>query len=72
MEEITIGNSHVNKPVYKSKRNLKKKPIVKVMINTRNSKRINMKMLKKDIKIIKYGEGTKENPDSPKNVFEPI
>ena len=31
-----------------------------------------MKMLKKDIKIIKYGEGTKENPDSPKNVFEPI
>ena len=35
----------------------KKKPIVKVMINTRNSKRTNMKMLKKDFKIIKCGEG---------------
>ena len=30
------------------------------MINTRNSKRTNMKMLKKDFKIIKCGEGKEE------------
>ena len=47
------------KPVYRSKR--KKTPnIVKAMINTRNSRRINRKMLKKDIKIIICGVG-KEN-----------
>ena len=33
-----------------------KKTKVKATIKTRNSKMINMKMLKKDIKIIKYGE----------------
>ena len=41
MEKITIGKQSF-KPVYKSKRG--KKPIVKVMLNTRNSKRTNMKM----------------------------
>ena len=35
MEEITIGKQSLN-PVYISKR--KKKPIVKVIINTRNSR----------------------------------
>ena len=50
-----MGSNHLNKPVYRSKRK-KKKPIVKTTINTRNSKRTNMKMLKKDIKIIKCGE----------------
>ena len=32
---------------------MKKKPIVKVVINTRNSKRTNIKMLTKDIRIIR-------------------
>ena len=42
------------------------------MINTRNSKRTNMKMLKKDFKITKCGEGKKQNLDSFfNNVFEP-
>ena len=45
---------HLNKPVYRSKRK-KKKPIVKAMINLRNSKRINMEVLKKDLKIVKCG-----------------
>ena len=30
---------------------------LKVMLNTRNTKRINTKMLKKDVKIIECGEG---------------
>ena len=33
------------------------------MINTRNSKRTNMNMLRKDFKIIDYGEGKEENLD---------
>ena len=41
----------------------KRKTIVKLTINTRNSKRIIMKMLKKDFKIIKCGEGKQENLD---------
>ena len=36
MEEIKLERNHLNKPVYRSKR--KKKAIVKVMINRRNSK----------------------------------
>ena len=53
-----MENNHSNKPVYRSKgRGRGGEPIVKVMINTRNNKRTNMKMLKKDFKIIKYGEG---------------
>ena len=53
MKEITTGKQSLNKPVYRSKR--KKKPIIKVMIKTRNSKRTNMKMLKKDFKIRMWG-----------------
>ena len=34
------------------------------MINTRNSKRTNVKMLKKDFEIIECGEGKEENLDS--------
>ena len=41
MEEITIAKL-INKPIYRSKE--KKKLCVKAMINTGNSKRINMKM----------------------------
>ena len=39
-----MESHHLNKPVYKSKR--KKKCVVKVTVNTRNSKMTNMKMLK--------------------------
>ena len=49
-----MESNHLNKPVYISKR--EKKSIVKAMTNTKNSKRINMKILKKDIKIIKCGD----------------
>ena len=44
------------------------------MINTRNNKRANMKMLKKDFKIIECGEGKQENLDifSFNNMFDPI
>ena len=55
MEETKIESSHLNKPAYRSKK-WGKKTTVKAMINTRNSKRINMKMLINDIKIIKYGQ----------------
>ena len=55
MEEITIGNQSLNKPVNRSKR--RGEPTVKEMINTRNSKRTKMKKLKKDFKIIECGEG---------------
>ena len=41
--------------IYKEKK--KNKLILKVTINIRNSKRINMKMFKKDIEIITCGEG---------------
>ena len=47
MEEITIGKQSL-KPVHRIKR--KKKPIVKVTVNTRNSKRTNMKRLKRTSK----------------------
>ena len=57
MEEFTVGKQSLNKPVCRSKRGKKKNPIVKAMINTRDSKRTNMKMLKKDFKIINCGEG---------------
>ena len=63
-----MERNHLNKPVYRSKMKKKKKNkgIVKVMTNTRNSKRVNIKMVKKkDIKIIKYGEGKLENLDYP-------
>ena len=42
-----MGSNHLNKPVYRSKRGEEKKHVVKVMINKRNSKKTNMKMLKK-------------------------
>ena len=54
MEKITIGMQS-NKLVYRYKR--EKKPTVKVTLNTRNSKRTNMKLLKKDFNIIKCREG---------------
>ena len=54
----------MNKPVYRSGKKQKQKPFVKVMINTRNSKRINIKKVKNDIKIINCGEGEYENIDS--------
>ena len=64
-----MENNHLKKQVYRSKR--KKKTMVKVTVNTRNSKRINM--FKKDIKIIKCGEGDQENLDFfLKNVFDPM
>ena len=48
----------LNKPAYRSTRGKKKKKTtVKVMINSRNSKSIHIKMLKKDLKIIECGEG---------------
>ena len=50
-----LESSHLYKPIYRYKR--EKKAIVKMTRNTRNSERKNMKMLKKDFKIIKYGEG---------------
>ena len=37
-------SNHLNKPVYRSKRKGIKNLFVKAMINTRNNKRINMKM----------------------------
>ena len=40
-----LENNHLNKPVYRSKRERrKKKTILKAMINTRNSRKTNMKM----------------------------
>ena len=59
MEEITIGKQSLNKPGQRSKRKKqnKTKPTVKVMINTRNSQRTNMMMLKKYFKIIECREG---------------
>ena len=50
-----MESNHLNKPVYGSKRG-EKKTTAKVMINIRNSKRIHIKMLKKDLKIIECGE----------------
>ena len=50
-----LESNNLNRPVLK-----KKKTIVKVMINSRNSKRTNTKMLKKDLQIIECREG-KEN-----------
>ena len=47
MEEITIGKQS-NKPVYRSK-GVGGEPTLKVTINTRNSKKTNMKMFKKRI-----------------------
>ena len=58
-----MESSHLNKPIYRSERK-KKKAIVKMMINTINSKRTDMKMLKKDFKIIECGEGKYESLDS--------
>ena len=58
MEKPQLESNHLNKPAYRSQSGgKKKKPTVKVMINTRNSKKTNMKMLKKDFKIIECGEG---------------
>ena len=53
MEEITIESNHLSQ--YTDLKGKKKKTILKAMINTRNSKRTNMKILKKDLKIIKCG-----------------
>ena len=52
-----MESNYLNKPAYRSKRGKKKKPTIKVMINTMNSKRRNMKMLKKDFKLTECGEG---------------
>ena len=58
MKEITIGKQSLKISQYTDlKEKKKKKPIVKVTINTRNSKKTNMKIFKKDFKIIKHGEG---------------
>ena len=57
MEEITIEKQPL-KPVYRFKRK-KKNPIVKVMINIRNSKRTNMKMLKKRLQNRRMWESKK-------------
>ena len=70
MEEIIIRSNCLNKPVYRFK-GKKKKPIVKAMINTRNSKRTNRSMLIKDFKNHKMW-GRKENLDFFFNVFEHI
>ena len=52
MEETTTGKQSL----YRSK-GKNKKPTVKVMKNTRDDKRTNMKILKRDFKIIECGEG---------------
>ena len=60
MEEIKIGKqSLINKPVSDLQEKKKKKTIVKLMINTRNSKRTNMKKLNfnKGHLNLKCGEG---------------
>ena len=49
-----MESNHLNKPGYRSKRG--KISTVKVTINTMNNKRTNMKMLKKDFRIIECGE----------------
>ena len=72
-----MESNHLNKPVYRSKMEQKpilRKPIVKVTINTRNSKRTHMKMFKKDFKNMEHGEGKQENLDSflSNSVFELI
>ena len=56
MKEIAIGKKSLKKASIQIKKK-KKKTTVKVMINTRNSKWTNMKMLKKDFEIIQHGEG---------------
>ena len=52
-----MESNHLNKPAYRSKREKNKQTTIKAMINTRNSKSTNMKMLKKNFKIIECGEG---------------
>ena len=52
-----MESNQLSKPTYRSKRGGKQNTTVKAIINTRNSKRIHMKMLKKDYKIIECGEG---------------
>ena len=61
MEETIIKKKPL-KPVYTYKRK-KKKPqtIVKVMIYKRKSKRTNMKMLKKDLKLIECGRTVRKS-----------
>ena len=55
---MQIKNKQTNKQKNPKNKNKKtpKNLFVKMMANIRNSKRINMKMLKKDMKIIKCGE----------------
>ena len=48
MEEITIGKQSLKKPVCRSKR--KKNTTVKVMINAKDRKGTNMKVLKRELK----------------------
>ena len=57
-EEIFLRAScnHLNKPAYRSKRGKKKKTYCKSDDKHKNSKKTNMKMLKKDFKIIECGE----------------
>ena len=43
-----LERNYLNMAVYKSKRKRKKKPIIKVTINTRNIKRTNIKNVKKE------------------------
>ena len=54
-----MQSNHLNKSVYRAKRK-KAHIFVKVTINTRNNKRMNMMMLKKDFKIIKCGMESKK------------
>ena len=51
-----MERNHLNKPVYRSKSG-EGETTIKVMINTRYSKRTKMKIKKKDFKIIECGEG---------------
>ena len=69
-----MESNHLNKPADRSKRGEKQETTVKAMINTRNSKRTNMKILKKDLKSIECREGKLENTDSFffNNVFERV
>ena len=52
-----MESNHLNKQVYISKRGGK---YCNMMINTRNSERTNMKMLKKDFEIIECGKESKK------------
>ena len=71
-----MENNHLNNPVHRYNSGKKKTLLLTVMINSSKSKRTNMKMSQKDIKIMECGEQKLENTDSFffffSNVFEPI